>query len=72
MTLQDCLGKITRPVHWCESCIKDERNLLCPYYIPHVQIELIEIEPKDEYGEQGTINRNYMGEPPKRLDNGIL
>ena len=67
--LEDCLGRITRPLNCCSTCNKDEGNLRCPYYQPHKQLELIEVEDSpvdktsmfaeleslqdDIYGEQG-------------------
>jgi hypothetical protein len=55
--LEECLGRITRPLEACKTCKKDEFNLNCPCYQPHKQIELIDVGEvdRDEYGEQGRI-----------------
>lgn len=51
--IEDCLGRIYRPLKNCANCKKDILNLNCSHYKPHNQLELIELI--DEYGEQGTI-----------------
>lgn len=59
MTLQDYLGRITKPLLACKSCLKDENNQRCPEYNPCASLELIEVEPNiDIYGDNGMVKIN--------------